>query len=167
MFYTIFISVVQTHTHAKRHTNPLKIWRCIIDVNFERVTSHCSQRLRFKSSKICVNLIVRVLSNIKFNTDTLRFVYTNFWRLTFIKKRWYLRCVDVSEPLHEQEILLRPCRNFASVKEGFIECLDLAPRQNYASDVTMWRCSRFQGKMTIPGYQFRDSLQCLQRKMRK
>ena len=28
-----------------------------------------------------------VLSNIRFNTDTLRFVYTNFKSLTFIKKR--------------------------------------------------------------------------------
>ena len=27
--------------------------------------------------------------------------------------------------LHEQEIfLLRPCRNFASLKQGFLECLD-------------------------------------------
>ena len=34
--------------------------------------------------------------------------------------------VDVNAPLHEQEIfLLRPCRNFASVKEGFLECLGL------------------------------------------
>ena len=25
VFYTLLISVVQTHKHAKRHTNPLKI----------------------------------------------------------------------------------------------------------------------------------------------
>ena len=76
--------------------------------------------------------------------------------------------VDVNDPLHEQEIfLLRPCHNFASFKEGFLECLDFMPGQNYASDVTSRRYSRFQGKMTIPDYQFRDSLQFLKRKMRE
>ena len=45
--------------------------------------------------------------------------------------------MDVNDRLHEQEIfLLRPCRNFASVKEGFFECLDFTPSQNYAIDVT-------------------------------
>ena len=96
----MLISVVQTHTHAKRHTNPLKIWRCIIDAN------------------------------------------VNFF-------------------------LLRSGRNFAPVKEGVLKCLDLTPSQKYASDVKSGRYSRFQGKMTIPGYQLRDFLQFLQRKMRE
>ena len=39
--------------------------------------------------------------------------------------------------------------------------------QTDASDVTSWRYSRFQGKITIPSYQFRDSLQFMQRKMRE
>ena len=39
----------------------------------------------FKSSKACFHLLIRVLSNIKFNTDTLRFVYTSFKILTSIK----------------------------------------------------------------------------------
>ena len=40
----------------------------------------------------------------------------------------------------------------------------LGASQNDASDVTSWRYSRFQGKMTIPGYQFGDSLQFMHRK---
>ena len=84
------------------------------------------------------------------------------------KKKTLIPTVDVNDRLHEQEIfLLRPCLNFASVKEGFLECLDFTPSQNYASDVTALRYSRFQGKVTIPGYQFRDSLQFLLRKMRE
>ena len=43
----------------------------------------------------------------------------------------------------------------------------LRASQNDASDVTSWRYSRFQGKMTILGYQFRDSLQFMHRKMRE
>ena len=38
----------------------------------------CLGRAVLKSSKMCVHLLVRVLSNIRFNTDTLRFVYTSF-----------------------------------------------------------------------------------------
>ena len=44
VFYTMLISVVQTHTHAKRHKYPLRNRRCIPDVNFERVASQCLQR---------------------------------------------------------------------------------------------------------------------------
>ena len=61
--------------------------------------------------------------------------------------------------------LLQPFRNFAWAIEGFLECLDFTPSKIFASDVTSWRYSRFQGKMNIPGYQFRDSLQFLPRKM--
>ena len=43
----------------------------------------------------------------------------------FIKKAHVPSSVDVNYPLYEQEIFLQqPYRNFASVKEGFIECLD-------------------------------------------
>ena len=40
----MLISIVQTHTHEKRHQNPLIKLRYIIDVIFERVASHCLQR---------------------------------------------------------------------------------------------------------------------------
>ena len=56
----------------------------------------------------------------KSNIDTLRFVYTMYKLLEI--DVYQKSSVDVNDPLHEQELfLLRPCRNFASVKEGFPE----------------------------------------------
>ena len=57
--------------------------------------------------------------------------------------------------------------SFAQVKERFLEFLILRTSQNNASDVTSWRYSRFQAKMTNPDYQFRDNLQSMHRKMRE
>ena len=39
------------------------------------------------------------------------------------KKNIDTKAQSILTTLNEQEILLRPCRNFAPVKEGFIECL--------------------------------------------
>ena len=125
MFYTMLISVVQTSTHAKRHQNPLKIWRCILDVIFERVASHCLQRWHFKSSKFCIICWWEYHLTLFSTQILLVFRILPFQWLALIKKRWYLRSVGVNDPLHEKEIfLLRPWRNFASVKQEFIECLD-------------------------------------------
>ena len=57
---------------------------------------------------------MRVLSNIKFNTDTLRFVYTELLEIAVKKKkRLYLRSVDVKDLLHEQETLLLLATTFS------------------------------------------------------
>ena len=45
---------------------------------------------------------------------------------------------------------------------------DITPSsENNVSDVTSWRFSRFQGKMTIPDYHFGDYLQFMHRKMQE
>ena len=81
------------------------------------------------------------------------------WRLS--NKRWYLRSVDVNDTLQDDLVVILLQQNKYS-----LNVLILRVSHNDASDVTSWRYSRFQGKMTIPGYQFRDSLQFMHRKMR-
>ena len=46
-----------------------------------------SVKVPYEYFKICVHLLVRVLSNIMFKTNTLCFVYTSLWRVTFIKNK--------------------------------------------------------------------------------
>ena len=106
---------------------------------------------------MCSSVVGSIISNIKFNTECLGFLYTKLLEIeVYKKKQRCLRSVDVNHPLHKQKIfMLRPCLNFASVKEGFLECLNF----------TCYSKLCFQGKMTIPGYQFRASLQFMHRKV--
>ena len=63
------------------------------------------------------------------------------------------------------------CNNFVVIlhqwKKDSLNVSILHTGQKYASDVTSWRYSRFQGKIIIPGYKLRDSLQFMHRKMRE
>ena len=67
VFYTMLISVVQTHTHAKRHQTPLKD-------DVASLTSTWSASPAIVRNANILNLLVLVLSN----TGTLSFVYTRF-----------------------------------------------------------------------------------------
>ena len=67
----------------------------------------CEYYLTLSSTPILLGLCIQALRD---------------WRLS--KESCYLRSVDVNDLLQEQEIfLLLCCPNFASVKEGFFECL--------------------------------------------
>ena len=76
--------------------------------------------------------------------------------------------VDVNDQLHEQETSLqRPYRNVASIKQFQKDSLNVSILCDNAFDVTSCRYSSFQGEMTIPIFQFRDSSQFIHRKMRE
>ena len=136
--------VVQTHTHAKRQTNPLKIWRCIIESTLSASPAIVRNASVLNLLKFCVYLLVRVLSNIQFNTDPLDFCIRAFrnWRLS--KQRWYIHSVVVNDPLHEQEIfLLQPCCNFASPHPPHCDIKSITQITNSACINKCISCSLF------------------------
>ena len=115
----------RTNPHTwKRYQNHLKPWCCINDVIFEGLPAivhndrilnllkfvficWCEYYLTISTKQILLLLCIQALRD---------------WRLS--RKHWYLWCGDANERLQEKETLvLRPCRNFASVKEGILECL--------------------------------------------
>ena len=111
-------SVAQTHTHAKRHRKK----------DFATLTSSMSASLAI----VCTSSILKLLKFVficwyayYLTLSPHRYSKFGLYELLEIcayQKRRYIRSVDVNDPLYEQEIfLLRPCRNFASIK-GFLEC---------------------------------------------
>ena len=64
----------------------------------------------------------------------------NDWR--FSKNVGIYALVEVNDQLYEQEISLQqPYRNFASIKEGFIECYNFMHIPTNAINITSRRCS--------------------------
>ena len=57
--------------------------------------------------------------------------------------------------------------DLVSLKKDFLSASILRASQNDASEVTSWSYSCFLGKMTIPGYKFKDSLHFMHRKRRE
>ena len=103
---------------------------------------------------------MRVLSNIKFNTDIYKLLEIDFYK----KKNVDTYALSMLTTCYTSKIILPgPYRNFASENvillqrtKDSLHVLILHASQNYASDLTSLRYSRFQGKMNIPIYQFKD-----------
>ena len=152
MAYTMLITIVQTHKHAKHHRNPLK----------NDVASLTSS----------LNMLPAIVPNTGI-LHLLKFVFI-YWCEYYLTlsstQRLLVLCIQAFRDWCLSKTLIHTlcwCKQPTTPARNLLACYDLVvilhqwkrdslnlsilcASQNDASDVTSWSYSHFQGKMTFP-----------------